>query len=447
MGNSFIMTTGHPHILLGLLRRMPGIEDISLLLDSKRTLQEFKKCYPEDIISNQIMEEACRLNIISEMAGIINEPNWRKRSFINKSAIRIMTEGRLKEYQMCELLESFMQIFGWEYELPISRRWETSEEDSADYNKEHPRENIYAYIRQNDESVSKSEADKADKNNKSGVEHDSADNQEEVNEADNIRAKQPASTGVERKRTRTEGRRTLSNNRKSSPSHRSNRKSRSNPPYEAERRYVEYDEYDDYNYDYYDYYDEDGRITDIKAYIQNEIVKSGIRFENIMSNAVKRDVRSAIKGNPEAQYRMGAYYAEPDTRHTDYEEALKWYRVSASQGNKKAQFELGMLYDGGKVKCEDYKKEAIKCYIGLAESGFPTAQCMLGMKYRFGDGVDEDINEAIKWFKRAALQGHTDAMRNLGDVYMAIGKRGDAMKWYEKGAAAGDMYCRKMSVH
>ena len=78
MGNSFIMTTGHPHILLGLLRRMPGIEDISLLLDSKRTLQEFKKCYPEDTISNQIMEEACRLNIISEMAGIINEPNWRK---------------------------------------------------------------------------------------------------------------------------------------------------------------------------------------------------------------------------------------------------------------------------------------------------------------------------------------------------------------------------------
>ena len=114
--------------------------------------------------------------------------------------------------------------------------------------------------------------------------------------------------------------------------------------------------------------------------------------------------------------------------------------VSASQGNKKAQFEIGMLYDGGKIKCNDYKKEAIKCYLALADAGFPTAQCKLGMKYRLGDGVKEDINEAIKWFKRAAIQGHTDAQRNLGDVYMAISKKDEAMKWYERAAAAGDYF-------
>lgn len=430
MKDSFILAPGHPHELLGLLRRMPGIEDISLLLDSEGLLRAFRERYPENEICCGIMEEACKLGIISEMAGIINGPMWRKRSFINKSAIRIMAEKNIKEYQMCELLESMMQLFEWNFEIQIMRRWETSEEDSAEYNREHPRK-----VEGRGDARYANDTEIADGNqevNDNGHGGDTDKTQEALPESPAGRnphihksrgaagnTERPRGTGREHHRPDDSG----DGEKKSRPLRLSVSKKKKN--FASVK---------------YNYLDSNGMVTDIKGYIQNEIIKSGIRFESIMNNSVKRDVRRAINGNADAQYRMGSYYAEPDTKHTDYEEALKWYRVSASQGNKKAQFEIGMLYDGGKIKCTDYKKEAIKCYLALAEAGFPTAQCKLGMKYRLGDGVDEDINEAIKWFKRAATQGHTDAQRNLGDIYMAIGRAGEAMKWYGRAAAAGDNY-------
>lgn len=79
----------------------------------------------------------------------------------------------------------------------------------------------------------------------------------------------------------------------------------------------------------------------------------------------------------------------------------------------------------------------------LAKAGFPSAQCTVGLKYRFGDGVEEDLNEAIKWFKRSANQGHVDAQRNLGDIYAAIGKEPEAERWYRRAAASGDAYSEK----
>lgn len=442
MKDSFILAPGQPHELLGLLRRLPGIEDINLLLDSDRLLKEFKKHYPDNKICGETMDEVCRLGLIAEMAGIINSPMWRKRSFINKCAIQLMKEGRIKEYQMCEFLESMMQLFDWEFEIQIMRRWETAEEDSVEYSRKHLR----AIERSGSaEHIEKAERRKERRYMSDDVELDSEETDEPEEEA--IYEPKP-----QRKREKTVQRRRMSTDSQSRSDRGGSRQSTSRPAYPDEddssriarrsrmnavrkkNRIVTVK---------YDYIDNNGMVTDIKGYIQNEIIKSGIRFEKIMSNAVKRDVRSAIKGNADAQYRMGSYYAEPDTKHTDYEEALKWYRVSASQGNKKAQFEIGMLYDGGKIKCTDYKKEAIKCYLALADAGFPTAQCKLGMKYRLGDGVKEDINEAIKWFKRAAIQGHTDAQRNLGDVYMAIHKTDEAMKWYERAAAAGDYFSAK----
>ena len=151
-----------------------------------------------------------------------------------------------------------------------------------------------------------------------------------------------------------------------------------------------------------------------------------------MNSNTKRDVQRALKGNADAQLRMGTFYAESNTKHTDYVEAAKWYKLSASQGNNKAQYELGMLYDSGKIKCEDYKKKAINCYMALAQSGFPTAQCTIGLKYRFGDGVEEDLEKAIKWLKRAAMQNHIEACRNLVDLYESIGKNREAKIWNEK---------------
>ena len=45
----------------------------------------------------------------------------------------------------------------------------------------------------------------------------------------------------------------------------------------------------------------------------------------------------------------------------------------------------------------------------LAEQGVPVAQFQLGNMYRLGKGVPKNDAEAVKWWRKAAEQGHEDA--------------------------------------
>lgn len=53
----------------------------------------------------------------------------------------------------------------------------------------------------------------------------------------------------------------------------------------------------------------------------------------------------------------------------------------------------------------------------LADAGDVTAQSLLGMVYRSGEGVRRDAEAAAGWYRRAAVQGHPYAQYNLGDMY------------------------------
>ena len=48
-----------------------------------------------------------------------------------------------------------------------------------------------------------------------------------------------------------------------------------------------------------------------------------------------------------------------------------------------------------------------------AEEGQAEAQYFLGLIYFIGKGVDRDKQEALKWFRKAAEQGHAKAKEDL----------------------------------
>ncbi len=48
-----------------------------------------------------------------------------------------------------------------------------------------------------------------------------------------------------------------------------------------------------------------------------------------------------------------------------------------------------------------------------ADQNFAYAQLNLGTLYCCGIGVDKDIDKAIEWFKKAAIQGNDLAQQNL----------------------------------
>ncbi|MDE7413711.1 MAG: sel1 repeat family protein [Muribaculaceae bacterium] len=54
--------------------------------------------------------------------------------------------------------------------------------------------------------------------------------------------------------------------------------------------------------------------------------------------------------------------------------------------------------------------------IKSAEQGYPNAQNSLGVMYQLGERVSPDIEEATRWFMKAADQGNANAVENLKNL-------------------------------
>ena len=76
-----------------------------------------------------------------------------------------------------------------------------------------------------------------------------------------------------------------------------------------------------------------------------------------------------------------------------------------------------------------------------AGNGQVSAMCNLGYAYNTGQGVREDMAEAIKWYRKASERGDAIAQYNLGLCYLeGTGVRRSlrlAICWLKKAAGAG----------
>jgi TPR repeat protein len=87
----------------------------------------------------------------------------------------------------------------------------------------------------------------------------------------------------------------------------------------------------------------------------------------------------------------------------DYEQALKWLRLSASKKDPTALCNLGhMYYKGWGVEPDD--REALRLFLESANLGLDQAQFNLGVFYRDGHGTEPDPVASYVWFSLAARQ-------------------------------------------
>ncbi|MFC1681536.1 SEL1-like repeat protein [Pseudomonadota bacterium] len=104
------------------------------------------------------------------------------------------------------------------------------------------------------------------------------------------------------------------------------------------------------------------------------------------------------------------------------------------------QFELGCRYYDGEGVKQDYQK-AIDWYRKAADQGDADAQNRLGYMCLKAQGLEQNKREAFEWFQKAAHQGLARAQYNLG--YMrrkGLGVEQDdceAVEWYRKAAEQG----------
>lgn len=94
--------------------------------------------------------------------------------------------------------------------------------------------------------------------------------------------------------------------------------------------------------------------------------------------------------------------------------SLLFLCLSASAQTTEELFDKGCVY----LAYGDYTK-AVECFQKAAEQGYAKAQYNLALCYGKGEGVTENYSEAVKWLKKAAVQGDSgaiNALKQLGEM-------------------------------
>jgi TPR repeat protein len=117
-------------------------------------------------------------------------------------------------------------------------------------------------------------------------------------------------------------------------------------------------------------------------------------------------------------------------------------KSKAEDGDKNAQYELAQNYANGTDIIEQDYDEAIKWYTQAAEQGHILSQFNLGVIYNSGEEVERDPFAAVKWWSKAAEKGYAPAQYNLGLMYdsgQGVDRRNTdtALQWWKKAADQG----------
>jgi TPR repeat protein len=128
-------------------------------------------------------------------------------------------------------------------------------------------------------------------------------------------------------------------------------------------------------------------------------------------------------------------------REGKFTKAFEEFKVLAAGGDASAQLSIGVMYDQGEGVQRNLK-EAAKWYRRAAKQGNSSAQFNLGAMYAFGYGLQQNDKRAIELFRLSAEGGDVRAQNALGASYSI--PRGvnqdfvESRKWYFLAAKQGD---------
>jgi len=132
------------------------------------------------------------------------------------------------------------------------------------------------------------------------------------------------------------------------------------------------------------------------------------RAQAIASSVISDVEAMAVAGVNEAQFLMGAAYAEALGKDRNDNAAVDWYRRAADNGHVLAAHNMGNIYFSGTGVSQD-DALAVFWWTQAAQIGDAIVQYRLGQMYEQGRGVERDIEKARSWYQNSARRGNSNA--------------------------------------
>ena len=124
--------------------------------------------------------------------------------------------------------------------------------------------------------------------------------------------------------------------------------------------------------------------------------------------------KGAELGGAHAQNSLGYCLHEGKGAQQDRDEALRWFRASAAQGNRFGQESLARAFaEPDFAGLPQDWNEAFRLYRLSAEQGWHWSQYHLGECYEKGLGTQRNLQEARRWYEKAAEQLNAEAQSAL----------------------------------
>ncbi len=462
--NILTISTKYPHALLLRIKRLLKNENKkrSWLLEEE-FLTAYSSCYPEYRSEADRLQQAINQGIVKGFYELSSADSWKKRVHVKLSISNMVKI--MKEYEAVELIESLMLLYNWEFEMQINRTWEVAEEDKAEVHDQQvnvhkmgknvlgsSKKRLLESVQANGgKEISPKPADKTKRESIQGRSYASP-GKEETRRRNNEAGRKEKLNHAGRKQQVMSGNREIERGERAEKEHDAAHTNTDTVSIFGQNitesiRGKNRDEIVEILRDVLSAVLVEDKVSDEEYTKQLREIK--FKHEKLMSLFVRKEIKRAKRGDTRAQCTMGEFYAQENTGHTDYFEAVKWYSLAARQGSKKAKLELGKLFDSDRLLVDpeggywiadqsgavSTKQYGIKYFKDLAEQGYPTAQMILGMKYYFGDGLEEDEEKAIHWLRKAAEQGYEEAQQELGKIYADIDAE-ESKKWLEMAGAS-----------
>lgn len=120
---------------------------------------------------------------------------------------------------------------------------------------------------------------------------------------------------------------------------------------------------------------------------------------------------------------------------------------SASRGDAEAQYYLGLLYRSGTGVAQDLEI-AFNWILASAEQQYVLAEYELSRAYSRGEGTPLDTAKALYWLETAAGNGHVEAQFFLANAYDtgegAPQNTSQALRWYRRAADSGYVIAQRI---
>lgn len=100
---------------------------------------------------------------------------------------------------------------------------------------------------------------------------------------------------------------------------------------------------------------------------------------------------------------------------------------AAEKGHPEAQYQYGVMIESGEVSLN--YDEAMSWYFKAAIQGHTQAHYSLANLYQF---IKSDSKQAFFWYQKAAEKGHPDSQYQIGKFYLCKNNIELAIYWFKK---------------